>query len=149
MKSCKSYNLKRAVKRAMRNYKEVDLAFYDEKNGIEGDYAVDEKGDFALTKDYESARQDMANRIRTQKTDWRSHQNLGADLELLEGEPNTRETGMRGESQIYEALTSDGRFNIEDVNVRAVPTSIEKIEFFSTLDTDVNGLIILTKPVDL
>jgi hypothetical protein len=131
----------------MRNYKEQDIRFYPEES--DGDFGVDESGDFALTSEYESARQDMANRIRTQKTDWRSHPNIGADLELLEGEPNTRETGERGEAQIYEALTYDNRFDYADVNVRAVPTSIEQIEFYSTLDSDKNGLVVIRQPLDL
>jgi hypothetical protein len=133
----------------MRNYNEKDIRFYDPANQIEGDYVVDETGDFALTEDYESARQDMNNRIQTQKSDWRSHPNIGADLELLEGEPNTRETGMKGSSQIYESLSYDDRFALEDINVRAVPTSIEKIEFFIMLDTDETNPVVINKPLEL
>lgn len=133
----------------MRNYNEQDIRFYDLENNIDGDFMVDESGDFALTAEYESARQDINNRIQTQKGDWRSHQNIGADLELLEGEPNTRETGMKGESQIYESLTYDNRFRSEDLNVRAVPLSIEEIHFFTTLDTDVNGTIVVDKSLEL
>ncbi len=133
----------------MRNYNETDIRFYDLANDIDGDYMVDEYGDFALTGECESARQDMTNRVRTQTTDWRSHPNIGADLELLEGEPNTRETGMKGTSQIYKTLTYDGRFNIEDIDVRPVPTSLESIDFFITLDTDENGMIVLNKQLGL
>ncbi|MCY9186601.1 hypothetical protein [Bacillus halotolerans] len=133
----------------MRNYNEKDIRFYDLENNIDGDFMVDSTGDFALTDDYESARQDMTNRVRTQKGDWRSHNSLGADLELLEGEPNTRETGLRGESQIYEALTYDHRFDILDLNVRAVPLSIEELQFFVVLDTDKNGPIILSESLNL
>jgi hypothetical protein len=117
----------------------------------EGDFIIGEEDvaggvDFSLTVDNESAEQDMSNRIRTQKGDWRSHQNLGADLELLEGEPNTRETGSRGEEQIHEALTYDGRFISQDVSVRAVPTSIEQIDFYTILDTDDNEPVIVKTP---
>lgn len=133
----------------MRNYKEQDIRFYDLENGIEGDFIVDETGDFALTTEYESARQDMTNRVRTQKGDWRSHQNIGADLELLEGEPNTRATGDKGVNQIYESLTYDGRFDTLDLDVRAVPTSIENIDFFLILDTDKNGNVVVVQPIDL
>ncbi|ECP9029743.1 hypothetical protein FU976_07975 [Campylobacter jejuni] len=131
----------------MRNYNEQDIRFYTQE--ADGDFGVDESGDFALTTEYESARQDMANRIRTQKTDWRSHPNIGADLELLEGEPNTRETGEKGETQIYRTLTYDNRFDLNDLNVRAVPTSIEEIEFFSSLDTDRNGMVVVKQPIEL
>ncbi|MEC1657179.1 hypothetical protein P9D81_20235 [Bacillus haynesii] len=133
----------------MRNYNEKDIRFYDLENNIDGDFMVDSTGDFALTDDYESARQDMTNRVRTQKGDWRSHKNLGADLELLEGEPNTRETGLKGETQIYEALTYDNRFDISDLSVRAVPVSIEELQFFVVLDTDKNGPVILKESLNL
>lgn len=133
----------------MRNYNEKDIRFYNLEAGIEGDFMVDATGDFALTSDFESARQDINNRVQTQKGDWRSHPHIGADLELLEGEPNTRETGLRGETQIYETLLYDGRFSSEDVNVRAVPTSIEQVEFFITLDTDEKGTIVVNQPLEL
>ncbi|MEB2276893.1 hypothetical protein LAV82_23015 [Bacillus sp. ILBB4] len=133
----------------MRSYNEQDIRFYDLNNNVDGDFIADETGDFAMTSEAESARQDINNRVRTQKTDWRSHPNIGADLELLEGEPNTRETGQRGQSQIYETLTYDNRFDIADLEVRAVPTSIEQIDFYTMLNTDRNGTIVLTQPLDL
>lgn len=131
----------------MRNYKEQDIRFYDETT--EGDFIVDETGDFALTAEYESARQDMTNRARTQKEDWRSHPNLGSDLELLEGEPNTRATGDKGVEQLYEAMTYDGRFDAIDIDIRAVPTSIENIDFFLMLNTDKQGNVVVVQPIDL
>jgi hypothetical protein len=133
----------------MRHYNEQDIRFYDAEREIEGDFMVDESGDFALTGEYESARQDLTNRARTQKGDWRSHPNIGADLELLEGEPNTRATGEKGTEQLYEAMTYDGRFDTRDLNIRAVPTSIENIDFFMVLDTDKQGNVIVVQPIDL
>jgi len=133
----------------MRNYNEKDLAFYNLDSHIEGDLIVDETGDLALTVNYDSARQDITNRLRTQKGDWRSHPQLGADLELLEGEPNTRETGMKGVAQIYEALTYDHRFHLEDLHVRAVPTSIEEIQFFVLLDSDSNEPVVVQQSLEL
>lgn len=131
----------------MRNYKEQDIRFYDAET--EGDFIVDETGDFALTSEYESARQDLTNRARTQKEDWRSHPNLGADLELLEGEPNTRATGDKGIEKLYEAMTYDGRFDAMDLDIRAVPTSIENIDFFLMLNTDKQGNVVVVQPIDL
>ncbi|PES55925.1 hypothetical protein [Bacillus thuringiensis] len=133
----------------MRNYNESDIRFYDTKNETEGDYMVNESGDFALTEQYESARQDITNRMHSQKGEWRSHKWIGADLELLEGEPNTRETGLRGVEQIYQTLTADGRFQVADIDVRAVPTSIEAIEFFAILSTDKKGKVVVKQPLEL
>lgn len=133
----------------MRNYQEQDIRFYDLQNNIEGDFMVDETGDFALTGEYESARQDLTNRARTQKQEWRSHQNLGADIELLEGEPNTRQTANRGVEQLYEAMTYDGRFDGVDLDIRGVPTSIESLDFYMILNTDTNGNVVVVQPIDL
>jgi len=121
----------------MKKYIEKDIAFYS--GDIIGDLALsepDEDGlvDFALTADYDCARQDIINRLRTQTTDWRSHPHIGADLELLEGEPNTRETAMKGVERIYETLTVDGRFLASDLYVRPVPVSIEQVDFYVFLN---------------
>jgi hypothetical protein len=131
----------------MKNYNTKDIRFY--APDAEGDFAVDATGDFALTEDYESAKQDMANRIRTQSTDWRSHPRIGADLELLEGEPNTRETGAKAEAQVYRTLTYDNRFDQLDLTIRSVPTNIDEIEVFSILNTDSREAVIVKKSLDL
>ena len=133
----------------MRNYQEKDIRFYDPDNEIEGDFIVGADGDFALTDKYESPRQDITNRVRTMATDWRSHPSIGADLELLEGEPNTRKTGERGELQIKQTLLYDGRFDQGDVSVRAVPTSIYEIDFYVMLNTDENAPVIVHTPLEL
>ncbi len=143
----------------MRNYNEKDIRFYkqDPMNdiNIEGDFIEgepDEEGlvDFALTEDYESARQDITNRVRTQTGNWRSHPRIGGDLELLEGEPNTRETAAQGTAQILETLTYDGRFAREDLHVRPVPTSIYEVEYYMMLDNnDEEDPIIVVQPLEL
>lgn len=121
---------------------------------IEGDFMIGEPDaaggqDFALTQDHQAAEQDLRNRLRSQKGEWRSHPELGADLELLEGEPNTRETGERGVEQIHEALTYDGRFLSEDLEIRAVPTSIEQIDFYTILDSEDDEPIIVRQPLNI
>ncbi|WP_232620925.1 hypothetical protein [Virgibacillus salexigens] len=118
---------------------------------IEGDLILGEPDnaggvDLGLTTNYESAEQDAMNRIRTQKGDWRSHENIGADMELLEGEPNTKATGIRGEESIHETLTYDGRFMREDITVKAVPTSIDQIDFYTVVDSDADDPIIVKSP---
>jgi hypothetical protein len=127
----------------MRTYKERDIRFYGQRadgTAIEGDLipgAPDADGlvDFALTEDFECARQDMINRIRTQTTDWRSHPNIGGDLELLEGEPNTRETAAKAAEQIAKTLSFDGRFDLADLSIRPVPTDIYSIDVYTILNT--------------
>jgi hypothetical protein len=113
-----------------------------------GDLGI-KNGDLALTDGKACAEQDALNRIRTQTTDWRSHPELGADLEDLEGEPNTRVNGQKGVDQIFKALTQDGRFSPEDVTVRAIPVSIEEIDFYTIIDTHDGDPIVIKTPLTL
>lgn len=137
----------------MKRYSEKDIAFY--ADGVVGDLVLgspDADGlvDFQMTADYDCARQDITNRVRTQTGDWRSHPKIGGDLELLEGEPNTRETAMKGVTQIIDTLTYDGRFRPEDLNVRPVPSSIETIDFYTLLNAGEEDEVIFVKEsVDL
>jgi hypothetical protein len=136
----------------MKRYSERDLAFY--ADGIEGDLVLgqpNESGlvDLLLTKEFESARQDIASRSRTQTGDWRSHPKIGGDLELLEGEPNTRATGMAGVSQLMETLTYDGRFRSQDLQIRPVPVSLEQIDFYVMLDTGEELPVVQVQPLNL
>lgn len=54
---------------------------------------------------------------------------LGANLEDLIGQPNTAATGALGEASIVKALTYDGRFGQNAVQVSGVPISANEIEF--------------------
>ncbi|WP_245842316.1 hypothetical protein [Parageobacillus galactosidasius] len=131
-----------------------EVFFYRVEAIIEGDLITGEPNeeglvDLALVEKDQCARQDMTNRIRTQTGDWRSHPELGADLELLEGEPNTRETGYRGAEQILNALTYDGRFNEEDLMIRPVPVSINRIDYYVVLDSDETQPIVVTESLEL
>lgn len=131
-----------------------DMFIYKVFATIEGDLIPglsDAEGlvDFIMTEDYDSARQDILNRLRTQRKEWRSHINLGSDLEQLEGEPNTKDTGTAGENMIRDSLTYDGRFAEEDLNIRAVPTNIYNIDYYTILDTDESKPLVVKKTIDL
>ncbi len=131
----------------MYKYKEKDLDFYDEilqgesKLIIEGDLRLID-GDFSITKDFDSAKQDIMNRIRTQTLDWRSHPRIGGNLELLEGEKNTRVTAEKGIQQIKQTLFYDGRFSFMDVEVKAVPPAVNQIDFYVFLRAEKEDIII-------
>ncbi|GAK42060.1 hypothetical protein TCA2_4552 [Paenibacillus sp. TCA20] len=136
----------------MAKYNEKDISFYGE--GIDGDLIAgqpDTDGlvDLLMTSDYESARQDISNRARTQTGDWRSHPQIGGDLELLEGEPNTRDTANQGVSQLLQTLTYDGRFAAGDVEVRAVPIDIYTIDFFCFVDAGEDTPIVVNQSTNL
>jgi len=136
----------------MAKYNEKDAAFYGDS--IDGDLVAgqpDADGlvDLLLTADYDSARQDISNRARTQTGDWRSHPQIGGDLELLEGEPNTPQTAQQGVQQLLKTLTYDGRFTATDVEVRAVPTDIYQIDFFCFVDGGEDTPIVVNQSTEL
>lgn len=141
----------------MANYDTVDIAFYSKDLSVEGDFDLETKmtengkayTDFRLTEHYESPRQDAMNRIRTQQTDWRSHKQIGANLELFIGKPNTRKTGDRISQNIMNSLIYDNRFNYEDVETRSVPTSPYQIDNFTMISTNDGDEIVITTPISL
>lgn len=130
-------------------YTEQDIRFYDKEKKVSGDFMIDETGDFQLTDPYESVRQDVNNRLQTLTGDWRSHARIGSDLEVLEGEPNTRATGERGVRQIHQTLFYDQRVLPTDTTVRAVPIGMDAIHFFVTIDTPEKELIVLEQGLKL
>lgn len=131
----------------MIRYNETDLLFYD--FSTIGDLCIHESGDFEITKSYESARQDIQNRIRTQTGDWRSHSKIGGNLELLIGEPNTRETGRQGMMQIFETLTYDNRFLSGDLEIKAIPIAIDQIDFYVFLKAGKTTELVIKEPFQL
>lgn len=131
------------------NYNQHDMSFYNKNHTLVGDFDIDpETGDFRLTEDYESARQDATNRVRTQRGDWRSHSGIGADLELFIGEHNTAETGNRAKQSIESTLMYDLRFHPNDFEVYVIPTELTKMEALVRIETE-DGAIIYGQPIQL
>lgn len=141
----------------MGNYNQKDLAFYSKDQKRQGDLDIETKigvngeelRDLRITDDYESARQDATNRIRTQQTDWGIYDSIGANLEIFIGMPNTKATGESIQKAIVNALTYDGRFDESDVDSRSVPTSPYRIDNFTLIDTNDDEEIIITTPIEV
>lgn len=115
----------------MTNYNHKDLAFFD-GDARKGDiyFNIDKNGDcdIALTDNYRTAEQDLKNRTLTQLTDWRSHPNIGANLEKFIGKPNTRENGKEISDAIKRSLMYDGRFKPSDTMVYVIPITQDKVQ---------------------
>jgi hypothetical protein len=139
----------------MYRYNQKDLSFYYDKieggrpviiDGkqveIEGDLEISETGDLLITRDFDSSKQDIMNRIRTQTMDWRSHPRIGGNLELLEGEKNTRITAAKGLAQIKQTLFYDGRFIPSDVEIKPVPSSVNQLDYYVFLNAEKEKLVI-------
>lgn len=134
----------------MGNYNEKDLMFLSYQNNemIDGDLII-ENGDFKLTGDYESARQDLVIRARTIRGEMRSHPELGAQLEDLIGKPNHELTAMEGAIDLYHAYTHDERFRSQDIKIRPVPLSINELQFYVFLNVGFERVITATIPIEL
>lgn len=85
--------------------------------------------DLALVRDLEAEKQMVLNRLRTDAPDWYHHPGMGGNLSDLIGEPNTRATGMAGARAIETALTYEGLYNLQSINVRPVPISQDTLLF--------------------
>ena len=124
-------------------YNERDIKF--SKNGD----IVLKDGDFDITKGTESLEQDVYNRAKTNNPDWYLHDGIGADLEDLRGEPNTREVGERGASSLFSALTYGDRINAYDVKVRPVPTKANEITLYTFINTGESKPLMMPFKVNL
>ena len=105
-------------------YKHIDGTI-DTDKGEDGK----EFRDIGIAYDLEAEKQVVLNRIRTDAPDWFHHPAMGGNLTDLIGEPNTRETGLRGVAFIEKALTYKGLYHTTQLSVRPVPISPSEIVF--------------------
>ena len=95
-----------------------------------GDLVLDSNRDFLVVHAKDVLKQDIAFRLRTDPGEFVPHLDLGAGLDDLVGEPNSRETSRSGEVKITMALVGDGMVGNSDLYVRGVPVSQEAIMFY-------------------
>jgi len=122
-----------------RNYDNTDL-----KWTLNGDLTVGPDGDLADTAHDPllSLRQEIRTRVRSSTQDWELHEDLGADLDEIIGEPNTRETGLAGRALIISSLTRDGFIDESDIEIRETPVDRHTILYrikISVAPTTANG----------
>jgi hypothetical protein len=104
--------------------------------------------DFKLAEGDEFLLQSARNRIKSIKKDW-FYDNIGADMEEILGEPNTREVSEVGKGKIIEALTCDGLFSSDEIYIKAAPTSRNAILYIVVLKTKSGSPIVLNVTLDL
>jgi hypothetical protein len=103
---------------------------YDIAVSPSGDLVLDSTGDFSLTYASGVLKQDISFRIRTNPGELETHPEVGAGLDSLVGEPNTRETSKDGEGRIINSLIYDGMVRNADLYVRGVPINNESIMYY-------------------
>lgn len=91
--------------------------------------------------------QSAINRIKSIKGNW-FKDNIGADMEEILGEPNTRTVAEMGKNKIITSLTEDNMFELDEVFVKVVPTSRNNVMYFVALK-GYNGPIFLNFNLDL
>lgn len=123
------------------NYDNItDLSF-----SPDGDFELTEDGDFALARGENCLIDDIDMAVKTQKGDSSVYPDLGADLEELIGQPNTRDLAAEGASRIVGELVSKGIAKMNEIEVIPIPVGqtilyyvfidgAEKIEYVLNLD---------------
>ena len=109
----------------MITYSEVDIYV-----SPSGDMQISANGDLQLATPTGVLQQDIAFRLRTNQYDFAPHVDLGANLDSLVGEPNTKALCNTGEQYIINSLTFDGRVSPGDLMVKGVPINLYSIVYY-------------------
>lgn len=99
----------------------------------DGDLVVSSGGDLALASIDQTTRQDIILNTYTILGDFEAFPSLGSRLYTFIGEPNTRQNAGLFKAETLRALTQNGYFNREDINLRVVPIAIDAIAAYLTL----------------
>lgn len=95
-----------------------------------GDLKTQSNGDLSVAMASGVLQQDIAFRLRTNPGEFIPHLDLGAGLDEIVGEPNSRETSIIGEKKIINSLTGDGMVSLIDLTVRGVPIALDRLVYY-------------------
>jgi hypothetical protein len=97
---------------------------------LNGDLLVTGSGDLALADTPTAVDlQQVYIRLMTEPGDFFMYPQLGTDLSILYGMPQTSQTGDFGKRLIRAALEREGVFKNRQITIEAVPTSADAIRF--------------------
>ena len=83
-------------------------------------------------------------RLMTEPGDFYVYPNLGTDLSILYGMPQSQETGNLGQRLIRAALEKENIFLGRNIEITSVPTSPDSIRFDVHITSDTNEPIVLS-----
>jgi hypothetical protein len=126
----------------MAQYTEIDLLV-----DASGDLVLDSSKNFEFANSRETLQQDIAFRAATEYNDFEPHPDVGADLQALLGEPNSRENAALGERKLFTSLTKDGRIIPQDLRVKAVPISMHQIAIYTFVNSSNEDVNVFTAAV--
>jgi len=121
----------------MAQYNEIDILV-----DASGDFTLDSSKNLQYANSRKTLQQDIAFRAQTEFNDFEPHPDVGADLQSLLGEPNSRENAAIGEKKLFTSLTKDGRIISQDLRVKAVPISMNSIAIYTFVNSsneDINA----------
>lgn len=126
----------------MAQYTEVDILI-----DASGDLVLDSSKNFKFATSRETLQQDIMFRARTEYDDFEPHPEVGADLQALLGEPNSRENAVLGEKKLFTSLTKDGRIIPQDLRVKAVPINMNTIVMYTFVNSSNEDVNVFTAAV--
>jgi len=112
---------------------------------LNGDMVINGNNDIAITANsLQSDMQQIYLRLMTEPGDFYIYPQLGTDLSLLYGMPQTPETGEYGKRLIRAALQREGLFKGRNIKIEAIPTSRDTIRFDIHIISDIDRPITLS-----
>lgn len=110
-----------------------------------GDLLIDGNKGIAVTEN--SMRNDVQQvylRLMTEPGDFYIYPNLGLDISLLYGMPQSPETGEVGKRMIKAALDRENIFAGRDIKIQAVPTAPNVIRFDVHIVSNVDQPVVIS-----
>jgi len=112
---------------------------------LNGDMVINGNKDIAITANsLQSDMQQIYLRLMTEPGDFYIYPQLGTDLSLLYGMPQSPETGEYGKRIIRTALEREGLFKGRNIKIDAVPTARDAIRFDIHIISDIDRPITLS-----
>lgn len=112
---------------------------------LNGDLVINGSNDIAITANSLQANiQQVYLRLMTEPGDFYIYPQLGTDLSLLYGMPQTPETGEYGKRIIREALQREGLFKGRNIKIDAIPTSRDTVRFDVHVVSDIDRPLTLS-----
>lgn len=112
---------------------------------MSGDLVVNGNKDIAVTTNsLQDDIQQIYLRLMTEPNDFYVYPQLGTDLSILYGMPQSPETGDLGKRLIRSALEREGIFKGRNIKIDAIPTGPDTIRFDVHIISDINEPVVLS-----
>ena len=112
---------------------------------LTGDIVINGNKDIALTNSpLQSDIQQVYIRLMTEPGDFYIYPNLGLDLSMMYGMPQSPETGDFGKRLIKAGLQRENLFKGRNIKIEAIPTGRDTIRFDVHIFSDIDQPVVLS-----